>query len=475
MRKTIINLLASATLAFCSWDAAIAEERARAPASDTDIRQMLSMRVEQQHQATGVVVGIVEPDGAHFVSYGTVAQNDPRPMNADTIFDVGSITKVVTSLLLADMAVRGELSLDDPVARYLPAARVTLPSYEGRSITFTDLATHTSGLPLRPTNLRSTDSDNKYSGYTLDDLYAFLSGYKLMRPIGSAYEYSNVGYGLIGAALSHRGNASWADLVRNRITDPLGMRDTRVELTTSMKERVAAGYTLDTASLTLSPAQHWDMGALESAGALRSSARDLTKFLMAALDAKQSQLSRAFDLSLKTRRPGGMQPANEIALGWNILRNNNAEIAWKNGSVGGFRAFIGFDRSSRRGVIALANAQTGNGVDDIGLHLLDATLPIDTHIPRAHKEIVLAADVLERYVGRYRFSETDVIEIVRDGSQLFCFLGPDKLPLFPESDRDFFLKVADIQLTFDNIENGRATKVIWHQDGQDQVGSRASE
>ncbi|MBI1210154.1 MAG: serine hydrolase [Alphaproteobacteria bacterium] len=470
----MIKLFVPAVLLLLSLgSAAAAEQVSPAPAAaDAEILQWLKLRVDKQYQATGVVVGIVDPSGERIVTYGRLGLSDTRAMNADTVFDVGSITKIVTSLVLADMAAHGEISLDDPVMKYLPAASVTMPKYDGREITFADLATHTSGLPLRPANLRSTDPDNKYAGYSLDDLYAFLSNYKLPYAPGSRYEYSNVGYGLIGAALSRRAGASWAELVRTRITSVLGMSDTRADLTGDMKHRMATGYALDLASLTLTPAKHWDMGALESAGALRSTPHDLMKLLAAALDLKPSPLKQAFDLTLSTRRPGGMQPATEIALGWNILRTDAREIAWKNGNVGGFRTFVGLDRSARRGVVALANAQTGNGVDDIGLHLLDPSIPVDMHVPRPHKEIALAPAVLDRYVGRYRFSETDTITIERDGDHLVCLLGPDKLPLFAEGERDFFLKVADIQLTFEAIVAGRPTKVIWHQGGEDQVGVR---
>jgi len=470
----MLKLCAALTLALVciAGPAGAAEQK---PPAQPDLKELLALRVDKQHQATGVVVGVVEASGERVVAYGTRGVKDSRPMDADTVFDVGSLTKIVTALLVADMAVRGEIALDDPVMKYLPADRVTMPTYLGSQITFTDLATHTSGLPLRPDNLTSTDPDNKYAGYTLDNLYAFLSRFKLTRRIGSQYEYSNVGYGLIGPALANRTGKSWAELVRMRITAPLAMNDTRADLTPDMKKRLAPGYTLDIATLTLTPAPHWDLGALESAGALRSTPRDMMKLLSAAVGLKPSPLSTAFEMTLKTRRTGGMDPANAIALGWNIYRSSlGHELAWKNGNVGGFRTFIGFDKTARRGVVAFANAQTGTGVDDIGLNLLDPAFPIETHIPRAHKEITLAPAVLDRYVGRYKFSETDIISIERKDKYLLCQVGPDKLQLFPESERDFFLKIADIQLTFDAIVDGRAQKVVWHQNGQKQVGQRVN-
>jgi D-alanyl-D-alanine-carboxypeptidase/D-alanyl-D-alanine-endopeptidase len=463
------RLVAVVLLAFVVSTYASAEPASPPLPPDNQIIQMLATRVDKQRQATGIVIGIVEPAGNRIVTYGRMGINDNRRMDGDTVFDIGSVTKVVTALLLAEMAERGEVKLDDPVQKYLPAGRVKMPAFEGRQITLADLATHTSGLPLRPTNLSSSDLDNKYAGYTLDALYAFLSGYKLTRAPGSGYEYSNVGYGLIGPALATRGGKSWAELVRTRIAEPLGMRDTSVELSDAMKARLALGYNTD-----LTPAKHWDMAALESAGALRSTTNDLMKLLRAALGLAPSPLAPALQLTAKTRRPGGMQPANEIALGWNVYRVDGREIVWKNGNVGGFRTFVGYDAKARRGIVAFANAQTANGADDIALHLLDPSYHVDTHIPRTHTEIALSPKVLDQYVGRYRFTETDIITITREGDHLFCVLAgtPDKLPMFAESERDFFFKVADIQITFDAIVAGRATKATWHQGGQDQVGVR---
>ena len=467
----MLKIVLSTLLVTLSLTSAAAADK-RKTTTDLDVAKLLSMRVDQQHFATGIVIGIVEPSGERVIAYGTIGLSDPRRVNADTVYDIGSITKVVSSLLVADMAHRGEVALDDPVMRYLPADRVTMPSFQGRAITLADLATHTSGLPLRPSNLRTPNVDNKYAGYTLNDLYAFLSGYKLTRAPGSQYEYSNVGYGLIGPALSQRSGKSWAELVRTRITEPLGMADTRPDSSPDMQRRAATGYALDLTTLTLAPAEHWDMGALESAGALRSSARDLMKLLAAALGLKPSPLKPAFDLAIRTRRPGGMEPSTEIALGWNIFRNGTREIVWKNGNVGGFRSFIGFDRASKRGVVALANAQTATGADDIGLNLLDPTIPVDTHIPLIHKEIALSEAILDRYVGRYRFSDTDIVAITRQGDRLFCRVDKDNLELFAETEHDFFLKVADIQMTFDALVAGRASKLVWHQGGHDQIGQR---
>jgi CubicO group peptidase (beta-lactamase class C family) len=429
---------------------------------------MLVTRVAVQKRATGIVVGLIGPQGRRLVAFGTMAAGDQRPVSGDTVFDVGSLTKVFTALLLADMAHRGEVSLEAPVGRYLPASGVKVPERGGRPIALVDLATHTSGLPLRPTNLVSTDPGNKYAGYTVDLMYQCLSSLAAVGDRGTRYEYSNLGYGLLGHALARRAERSYAELVRARITGPLGLEDTRIDLTPGMGARLAAGYDND-----LAPAPHWDFGALESAGALRSTANDLLSFLEAVLGYRKTGLAPAMSSMLATRRPGGMPPSTQIALAWNVLSSGGRLIAWKNGSVSGYRSFLGYDPSARIGVVALANAQTAVGVDDIGLHLLDPLQPVDLRPPRAHHEVPIAPAVLDRYVGRYRFSATDVLTVTRDGQRLFGQEpGQDRFELFAEGERDFFLKVIDAQVTFEQRGEGPATAAVWHQGGQDERGVR---
>src|SRR5215813_12639890 len=141
------------------------------------IREILVKRIDQQKQAVGIVVGVIEPTGRRVVAYGNLANGDPRPLDGDTIFEIGSTTKVFTSLLLADMVNRKEVALDDPAAKYLPQ-HVKMPERSGKAITLHDLSTHTSGLPPLP-NLKPNDPRNPYAGHSVDDLYEFLSGYTL--------------------------------------------------------------------------------------------------------------------------------------------------------------------------------------------------------------------------------------------------------------------------------------------------------
>ena len=184
--------------------------------SDADILKILVERIDAQRQSVGLVVGVIEPNGRRVVTYGSLAKGDSRPLNGDTIFEIGSITKVFTSLLLADATERHEVALTDPIAKYLPP-QVKVPERGGRSITLQDLSTHTSGLPRMPANMDPKDPSNPYADYSVDQLYQSLSTVQLTRDIGAQYEYSNLDGGLLGHVLARRAGMDYEALVQSRM------------------------------------------------------------------------------------------------------------------------------------------------------------------------------------------------------------------------------------------------------------------
>jgi D-alanyl-D-alanine-carboxypeptidase/D-alanyl-D-alanine-endopeptidase len=195
------------------------------PSSDAEIRQILINRIDTDRQSVGIVVGVIDAKGRRIISYGHLEKGDDRPLNGDTVFEIGSITKVFTALLLADMAQRGEARLDDPIAKYFSPS-VKIPERDGRAITLVDLATHTSALPSVPTNFRPKDAANPCADYTNEQLYAFLSSYQLIRAPGVKFEYSNFGFGLLGEGLATRAAAtgSFGKMAARAVIEPsLGM------------------------------------------------------------------------------------------------------------------------------------------------------------------------------------------------------------------------------------------------------------
>jgi CubicO group peptidase (beta-lactamase class C family) len=433
--------------------------------TDAEIRKILVDRIDVQHQSVGIVIGVIGPGGRRVISYGSLEKGDPRALNGDTVFEIGSATKVFTSLLLADMVQHSQVALDDPVAKYLPAT-VKMPERNGKSITLVDLSMHTSGLPRLPGNMSPKDPANPYADYSVEQLYQFLSGYQLTRDIGSTYEYSNLGGGLLGHVLARRAGMDYEVLVESRICAPLGMKSTAITLAPQMKARLAVGH-----NAALEPVKNWDLPTLAGAGALRSTANDLLIFLAANLGYSKSPLAPAMVAMLKTRRPTG-QSGLEIALGWHIFTSNGKEIIWHNGGTGGYRSFIGFDPKTRVGVVALSNTSTDVGVDDIARHLLDPSIPLASP-PKEHKEVKVDPRLFDNYVGNYQLAPNFVLTVTRDQNHLFVQApGQPKFEIFPESDRDYFLKEVDAQITFITDGQGQATELVLHQAGRDPHAKR---
>jgi len=420
--------------------------------SDSAVRALLLTRVnalpDTGKHGEGIVVGLLDK-GRRVVAVGVGARD---------VFEIGSITKVFTASILADMVRRGEVRLDDPVARYLPSS-VHIPSRNGRQITLVDLATQSSGLPRMPANFAPRDSMNPYADYGVQQMYEFLSGYQLPRDIGSTYEYSNLGVGLLGHALALKAGASYEHLVTRRILTPLGMTETAITLTPAMRGRFALGHDGEGKVVP-----NWDLPTLAGAGALRSTAADLLAFLVANLDSTATPLSRTLQQTHGERHATN-DPNLKIGLAWHILSRPAGKIVWHNGGTGGYRSFVGFDPARRVGVVVLCNNGNEN-VDDIGFHLLDETLPLRPP-PRQHIEVAVDSLVLQRFVGEYALAPTFHIIITREAAHLFAqATAQPRFPIFAESDSTFFLKVVDAQLTL------RPDGLVLHQNGQHIPGRK---
>ena len=158
------------------------------PRADSEIRTILEERLKGFEDSVSIIVGVIGPEGRRIVAHGSMGMTDPRPVNGDTLYEIGSITKVFTSMLLADMVERGEVALDDPVAKYLPVG-VKMPERNGKQITLLDLSTHRSGLPRMPSNFNPKDPTRPYVDYPVERLYEFLSSHELRRGVDAEFEY----------------------------------------------------------------------------------------------------------------------------------------------------------------------------------------------------------------------------------------------------------------------------------------------
>jgi len=337
------------------------------------------------------------------IAAGHMSGADARVPDADTVFEIGSITKVFTSLVLADMIEKSEVKPDDPVAKFLPAS-VHVPSRNGRQITLLDLSMQVSGLPRLPDNLKPSKPANPYADYEAANLYEFLSHYTLTRDPGEKYEYSNLAVGLLGHALSLKAGMSYEELLRRRIFEPLGMSSTSSTLSESQQKRLAPGH-----NGSLHPVANWDFAVLAGCGALRSTANDMLKFLAANLELTDTPLKAAMR-RMRSERKSTDMPGVDIAMAWHIFTKFDTQIYWHNGGTFGYRSFAGFVPAAKKGVVVLCNTFMDN--DDLGRHILEARYPVTNF----SKEVPVDAGVLERYVGEYELTPSFKLTVTREGA-----------------------------------------------------------
>ncbi|MFJ1864792.1 serine hydrolase domain-containing protein [Streptomyces sp. NPDC088097] len=334
----------------------------------------------------GAVVAAVAGDSVEIRGAGRAGGDEDRAPGApgvpgaDTLFEIGSVTKPLTALALARLAVNGVVELDEPLAALLPDG-ATIPTRGGAPILLRHLATHTSGLPRLPKGmylraLLRPSTPDPYADCTAEVLLSGLARTRLGAEPGKRFRYSNLGAGLLGLALGHRTGTDYETLVTRQVCAPLGMSDTVVTVDGARAGRLARGH-----ARPGRPVPPWHLADLAGAGGLHSTATDLAAFVRAQLDGGPAELAEAIRTSRAVEHR--MSPFAWAHLGWTAHRlhprqGSHLQI-WHNGGTGGFSSFVGFDPEKRVAVVALAN--TRRAVDRAAFALL-ATLQAE-HASRA--------------------------------------------------------------------------------------------
>ena len=290
----------------------------------------------------GVAIGVTKLGARRVFTYGTA-----RP---DSVFEIGSITKTFTGLLLARMAVRGQVRLEDPVRGLLPEGAVTKP--RTREITLLDLGTHHSGLPPMPGNLNPDGEPNPGADYHAADLYDYLGRRGVAKPPETTFAYSNLGFGLLGQALADRAGTTYANLMLQQITGPLGMPDTAVALSAGQQGRLIQGYNTEHR-----PVPAWDLDALAGAGAIRSTAGDMLTYLEANLYPEKLPSGLRDALLQSHQLRADVAPGMRIALAW--IRNTDTGIYWHNGAISGYSSYAFFHPGKGYAAVVLLNQAPG--------------------------------------------------------------------------------------------------------------------
>jgi len=422
------------------------------------IDEMLRERVDAG-ETPGIVVAIHKDGKTTYHAFGYADAAAQKKPDSKTLFEIGSITKTFTTTVISQMAQEGKVKLSDAVQSQLPK-EVTIPTRGDKVITFEDLATAHSGLPRMPDNFNPPDFTDPYLFYTEEKMFAFLNGYKLTRDIGSQYEYSNLGMGLLGVAASKIDGKPYGEVVERRILKPLKMNSTFLNTPGRKDKNSALGHSDG------KPVHPWtwnDGSSMQGAGGLLSNAEDMMDYLLANMNPKDNSLGRAMQDAHKIRRELGGPSNMKIGLGWHI----RDKIIWHNGGTGGFRTFAGFEPEKKMAVVVLTNSNTG--ADDIGFHLMDETVPLK----KIRRPVTVAAEKLKTYVGNYEISPTFRLQVTEENGQLSVqATGQPKFNLFAESETKFYLKVVDAQVEFVANDQGVIDKLILYQNGAARTGIR---
>ena len=348
-----------------TYDAAMAPVKAEELQAlmDKDLAKALKDGQLAPSTGGGITIGVVEHGVRRVFSYGAA--------KVDSIFEIGSMTKTFTGLILSQMVEQGKVQFDEPVRALLPAGTVAKPA--GAEITLLDLATQHSGLPRMPDNFHPANQDNPYADYHAVNLYAFVGQHGVAKPAATTFLYSNLGFGLLGQALADRAGTTYPELLKAQVAGPLGLRETVIALTPEQQGRFIAGHDGDH-----KPAHAWDLDGFAGAGAIRSTAGDMLTYLEANLHPETVKAAGGFagsktlsaalvqDHELHADAVAGMR----IALAW--LYEPDKGNYWHNGATGGYSSYGFFNPKGDYAAVVLYNAsisERGSFADRVGEHI----------------------------------------------------------------------------------------------------------
>jgi D-alanyl-D-alanine-carboxypeptidase/D-alanyl-D-alanine-endopeptidase len=410
-------------------------------------------------EAGGVAAAWVDADGTAFFQSGIMDSSDPRPVTPDTKFEIGSITKVFTALLLAESERLGKVSLDDPAAKYLlPKGDPAQAGLE--KITLLSLTTHTSGLPRLPSNIGKPDNmSDPYAKYDRAMLVEALKTDGANSRVGAEGSYSNFGAAVLGEALAAAWGTTYEEALNAHVLTPLGMKDTSVGIAGQLAPAdIAPGHVAG------KRVPLWTAQAFAAAGAIRSSARDMALFLAAALGGTGAPLHASFQTSETPLRPFG-DAGGQIGMAWMLPDDKDHPFAWHNGATAGSHSYIAVSLKRNSGIVILANFQ--KGPEGLGAELLGVKMPKPS-VP----VVANAAD----YPGSYPLSATFVIQVsVEAGSVYVQATGQPRLGLRPKAGDTFSVTGVQAEITFERDGSGKVVALVLHQNGRDQRAIRGAQ
>lgn len=453
-RRTLLKLAPAGAAVALGWP--IAARALEAAPTDALLRARL------QDRGVGLAAVQVRGERIDVHVQGRARVDAAEPLRSDALFEIGSITKTFTALLLADAVVRGQLALTDPVETALPDG-TRLRDSAGAPIRWVDLATQRSGLPRLPGNMQPSTPSDPYNDYVEPQLLAFLRGFTPSAERGARYEYSNFGFGLMGYALGRALGSDYPSALASRVLQPLGLTDAYLALPGRNFDRLPGGHDAERR-----PVPHWHLDVLAGAGGLVMTGDMLARYARAALGVRDTPLREAFALALREHAPG---PSEKISQGlaWMRVPLKSRTLLNHDGGTSGFSSSLWLDPSRQRATAVLSNAAVE--VDDLTLHLLDDSLPLRDFKPLRLTAIAQTAEQLAPLVGVYAFTPQFKLTVSLRGDALWAQAtaqGP--FALFASAPRRFFAKITPIEIAFD--EGDPAPTLTLEQGGQTLRGTR---
>lgn len=451
--RLVTGLLASALLAVSATAAAM---------DDAALAEILDRRVEGESSGACIAAAVIQDDRVAR-AWRCANPDDIARIGPDVAFEIGSVTKSMAGILLADLVLRGEATLDDPLADHLPAGTV-VPDYEGQPILLRHIVTHTSGLPRLPSRLHITNPEDPYAGFTPEALLDSLQDVTLQQPPGETFEYSNFGSMLLSLALTHAAGTDFEQLLDERLFTPLGMHNAHV-VSRPDGIRAAVGHTLFG-----QPTGPWSFAPeLAGVGGVRATLDDMVRYARAQLEAAPGALGDAIRLAQRPISTGADQP---MAMNWLMLPLGDRLVHAHNGGTGGFSSMVAFDLQRGRAVVVLADAglAAGGGVDDVAGHLLDESIPLGQ--PRRAEQrptatFSLSPEQLREYAGGYTLAPGFDLQLREHGGALHAqATGQREFPLEAVAGDVFAAPAFDIEIRFMRDGSGTVARLELHQAGQ---------
>ena len=413
----------------------------------------------------GVSVGVIDQDERWMGNFGVLGKGRQQSPTDDTIYEIGSITKVFTGILLADATVAGDVSLETSVGEIMLEAAEANPEVAS-AIQLRHLSTHSSGLPRMPTNLSPADPLDPFADYSRRLMTDFMTTVKLSSKPGTPSGYSNFGVGLLGELLAMKANKSYAELLSSRLTEPLGMTDTSTEVRQDAGRRLAPPHQASGV-----PGREWRFDAMAGAGAIRSTPEDMLRFIDANLAPPPGRLGDAIELAWK-QQTEAQGDAFAMGLGWHIARDGSTR--WHNGQTDGYHSMLLISRPLRAGVVVLSNSPIQE-IDLLGETIVRLIAGIEPR-PIALAGMAVDESVVKRLVGRYQLVPGFILNVTANGKRLFLqATGQQQVTLVAQSETKWSVVGVEAVLEFELPVEGNANVVTLHQNRASLPATRLAE